>query len=69
MSLLDRFGNEGLNVNYYSGIDYSGAPGEAIFINSNLISTEPASVSRRRRPSLRGRQGPRRQSPARRMLQ
>ncbi len=42
MGLLDRIGNEGLNVNYYSSIYYSGAPGEAIFINSNLILTEPA---------------------------
>jgi len=29
-------------VNYYTSIDYSSAPGEAIFINSNLILTEPA---------------------------
>lgn len=42
MGRLDRIGNEGLNVNYYSSIDYSGAAGEAIFINSNLILTEPA---------------------------
>lgn len=42
MLLLDRIGNEGLNMNYYSGIDYSRAPGEAIFINSNLILTESA---------------------------
>ena len=42
MALLDRIGNEGLNVNYYSSIDYSGVPGEAIFINSNLILTELA---------------------------
>ena len=42
MGCLDRIGNEGLNVNYYSSIDYSRAPGEAIFINSNLILTAPA---------------------------
>lgn len=54
MALLDRIGNEGLNVNYYSSIDYSGVPGEAIFINSNLILTEPA-VSWRRTLLRRGR--------------
>lgn len=54
MGLLDRIGNEGLNVNYYSSIDYSSAPGEAIFINSNLILTEQSSVSRWRRTLLRG---------------
>lgn len=47
MALLDCIGNEGLNVNYNGGIDYSRVPGEAIFINSNLILTEPA-VSWRR---------------------
>lgn len=34
----------GLNVSYTGGVDYDQLPGEAIFINSNLISTEPASV-------------------------
>lgn len=29
-------------MNYYSGVDYSGVPGEPIFINSNLILREPA---------------------------
>lgn len=47
MALLDCTGNEGLNVNYNGGIDYSRVPGEAIFINSNLILTELA-VSWRR---------------------
>lgn len=42
MARLDCIGNEGLHVNYYGRIDYSSAPGEAIFINSNLILTEPA---------------------------
>lgn len=40
MGLLDRNGNEGLNVNYYTSIDYNSVPGEAIFINSNPILTE-----------------------------
>lgn len=31
-------------MSYTSGVDYDRLPGEAIFINSNLISTEPASV-------------------------
>lgn len=31
-------------MSYTSGTDYDRLPGEAIFINSNLISTEPASV-------------------------
>lgn len=44
----------GLNVNYYSGIDYTGAPGEAIFINSNLILTEPAVSASGERPLMRG---------------
>lgn len=48
MALLDCIGNEGLKVNYYSSIDYSTAPGEAIFINSNLILTEPAVSALRR---------------------
>lgn len=37
-----RIGKEGLNVNYYTRIDYGRAAGEAIFINSNLILTDPA---------------------------
>lgn len=46
MVILDRIGNEDLNVNYYSGIDYSSVPGEAIFINSNLILREPTVSAR-----------------------
>lgn len=49
MGLLDCIGNESLNVNYYSSIDYGSAPGKAIFINSNLILTEPAVSALQRR--------------------
>lgn len=41
-------------MNYYSSIDYSGVPGEAIFINSNLILTEPV-LSWRKTEVRRGR--------------
>lgn len=42
MGFLDCIGNEELNVTYYTSIDYSRVPGEAIFINSNLILREHA---------------------------
>lgn len=60
MGALDCLGNEGANMNYYNSIDYTSEPGEAIFINSNLILTDLADSASGRRLHAVGRWSDRR---------